>query len=184
MATTLKSLLAKPKLSPQDRKLLRVAIAKDVLKVINPKKRVFQPIRGEYLTIHFDEGPAPMVSSQVQISDLIERPGANCTGCALGAMLFSYVRLFNDLTLGKASSFRLPRATRTVSFDANRDTLSRIFSLTELRKIEAAYEEWNPLTGLRSLVRARPSGASNETRLRRIMSKVARTGSFLTVEEK
>jgi len=183
MAATLKSILDKPKLSPQDRKTLRVAIAKDVLKVINPKKRVFQPIRGEYLTIHFDEGPA-VVSSQDQISDLIKQPGANCTGCALGAMLFSYVRLFNDLTMGKASSFHLPRATRAVSFDANRDTLSRIFSLTELRKIEAAYEEWNPLTGLRGLARAKPSGASNETRLRRIMSKVARTGSFLTVEEK
>lgn len=127
------------------KKQARVAIANDVLKLLNSRHLKVASSNG-YLVVKDNTdikdivGDNMLCDAQPSINKLVK----NCEVCALGSAMVSYVRLFDNITLrelGIHNSFwdKDEIIIETDKIDIS-EKLGDIFSLEQLDMIEAAFE--------------------------------------------
>jgi hypothetical protein len=120
MAAMVKKAVAKAKV-PTSGPAMRVAVAKDVLKLIQLKLKVDNGIYLERPTVSKYCTPKGLQA-------LIPKIASECTVCAKGAIALAHVHLFDHET--------------SLSFDANRKACD-IWGTDNANMIEAAFERWS-----------------------------------------
>lgn len=106
-----------------DKALVRIAIAKDVLK---------QMRYWEVETTYFYSTKITQPYSNLQ-TQLLTLPKKSCHVCALGACFLSYVRLYDEVKTDNYGGVMWP---------VIQSTLLKYFELDQLNLIEAAFELW------------------------------------------
>lgn len=126
----------------------RMAVAQDVLDTLAlPKRKRFKPTRGVYCL--FDVSKKVFKDGDQQLRDLLPRIERHCEACAMGALLISYVRIANHVTVDE--TVRIPDSGLEKTWPAVDDdeiirALEDFFPLSMLREIELAFEQsekWN-----------------------------------------
>lgn len=168
------------KLTGDQKRQMRIAIAKDVLKVTELVKIQ----KGNYLS-----GEVNTRNFQQDAGNLFRRARKDCTVCAVGACFVAHTRLFNKVKAGEIAG----ECTCRFRDDPGklRETLWGYFEIEQLGLIETAFEgRWIPYCGLsweakgsELAIMAREFGRAFKTdlgRLRAIMKNVLRNdGTFV-----
>jgi len=107
-----------------------IAIAKDVLEQLN---KMIVASGTTYYEPPYDQD---YIEDCVSAQDHIDGLTKNCTVCALGACLLSYVRLYNDVKIWELRRGILSTLNNTVK---------KIFGMKQMQLIESAFEGQQPM---------------------------------------
>lgn len=128
----MKTKTTKAKALPRKRKLTTsqkaIAIARDVIAQI--KCRKYTPELGTYVSGADDNIPTEAIGCE-QLQPFLKKKDLQCEVCAIGAAFLSSIRLFND--------FVVPEYWDDSDM---KNKLGEYFSPSELRALEASFENW------------------------------------------
>ncbi len=115
----------------------RIAVAQDILLQLAREDNPLKPATGSYIRGNM---VAPQDYCETQLQAVVEDVQQNCRVCAMGAILLSYARLYNEVKLKQISFTSLGFALMDTSGFEIINRLRGTFDAGTLRRIEATFE--------------------------------------------